>query len=67
MNNFEARLMVSSREVDPKDSGWPFNLRVFFSDKRHNSECNFGNFRRFLFGMSPDVPAIKVHVLPSDF
>ena len=28
---------------------------------------NVRNFRRFLFGMRPDVPAFNVHVFTSDF
>ena len=50
--------MVSSRVVD----GWPFILSIVY-DKRQNGECNVRKFRRFLFGMSPDVPAFKVRVL----
>ena len=37
----------------------------FFLIKRQNDECDVRNFRRFLFVMSPDVPAFKV--LTSDF
>ena len=33
----------------------------FFLIKKQNGECKVGNFRRLLFGMSPDVPAFKVH------
>ena len=39
----------------------------FFLIRRHNDECNVRKFRRFLFGMNPDVPAFKVRVLTSDF
>ena len=35
--------------------------------KRQNGECNVRIFRRFLFGMSPDVRAFKVLVLTSHF
>ena len=35
--------------------------------KKQNGDCNVGTFRRFHFGMSPDVPAFKVCVLTSDF
>ena len=31
--------------------------------KRQNGECNIRNFKRFLFGMSPDIPAFKVRFL----
>ena len=62
MNNFEAHLMVSSGEVDSKVLRMTNQFEYFFSDKRANGECNVTNFRRFLFGMSPDVPALKVRV-----
>ena len=51
MNHF---VVVGSKEV------W-----VFFLIKRQNGEIYIRNFRQFLFGMSPDVPAFKfliVHV-----
>ena len=32
----------------------------YFLIKRQNGECNVCNVRRFLFGMSPDVPAFQV-------
>ena len=38
--------MVSLRSADSID--------FIFSDKREDDECNVGNFRRFLFGMSPE-------------
>ena len=44
-----------------------FSLNIFFSMKRQNGECNVRNFRRVLFGMSPDVPAFKARVFTSDF
>ena len=66
MNHFEVHLIVSSREVDSKDSGWPPNLSIF-SDKRQNGKCNVRNFRFLSFGVSPDVLAFKVRVLTSDF
>ena len=66
MNYFEAQLMVSSRIsriVDSKVLRVAIQFEVFFFlIKRQNGECNVRNFRRFLFGMSPDVPAFKVHV-----
>ena len=40
---------------------------VFFLTKKQNDECYVRNFRRFLFGMSPDVPAFKIPVFTSDF
>ena len=39
----------------------------FFQIKKQNGEWNVRNFRRFLFGMSPDVPEFQVRVLTSDF
>ena len=35
--------------------------------KMQNGECNVRNFRRFLFGVSSDVPAFKVHDFAIDF
>ena len=35
--------------------------------KKQNGECNVRNFRWFLFGISPLVPAFKVLVFTSDF
>ena len=72
MNHFEADLMVSSREVDSKVLKMAIQFE-HFSDKKQtnkqkqNGECNVRNLRRFLFGMSADVPAFKVRVFTSDF
>ena len=67
--------MVSSREVGSKVLRMPIQFEFcfffcfffFFNDKNANGECNVKNFRRFLFGLSPDVPAFKVLVLTGDF
>ena len=65
--------MVSSREVGSKVLRMPIQFEVFFffffffMIKMQNGECNVKNFRRFLFGLSPDVPAFKVLVLTGDF
>ena len=68
MNHFEVHLMVSSREVDSKVLKMAIQYEYFFFlIKKQNGESNVRNFRRFLFGMSLDVPALKVHVLTSDF
>ena len=62
MKHFESHLMVSSRVVDSK----VLRMAIQFDYlKRQNGECNVRN-KRFLFGMSPDVPAFKVHVFTSD-
>ena len=56
--------MVLSRKGDSKKkkySGWPFTLRIFLI-RRQNGECKVRNFRRFLVGMSFDVPAFEVRV-----
>ena len=42
-------------------------VKVFSGEKKQNGDCNVRNFRRFLFGMSPDVPTVKVCGLTSDF
>ena len=34
--------------------------------REQNGNFNVLNFRRFLFGMSPDVPTVKVRVFASD-
>ena len=53
--------MVSPRVVDSKVLRMAFQFEYFFFlIKRQNDECNVRNFRRFLFGMNPDVPAFKV-------
>ena len=43
-----------------------FSLSIF-PIKRHNDGYVDGSFRRFLFGMSPDIPAFKVSGFTSDF
>ena len=66
MNHFEAHLMVSSREVDSKVTVLRMAIQFeysFFIIKRQNGECFVRNFRRFLFGMSPDGPVFKIRVL----
>ena len=40
---------------------------VFFLMKKSNGKYKIRNFRRFLFGMSPAVPAFKVFDFTSDF
>ena len=63
MNHFEAHLMVS--QVDSKAFGMAIQFEyIFFLIIGQNFECNF---RRFLFGMNPDVPAFEVCVFTSDF
>ena len=60
--------MVSSRVVDFKVLWMAIQFEYFFFlIKRQNCESNIYNFRRFLFGMSPDEPAFKVRVFTSDF
>ena len=34
--------------------------------KKQTGDCNVSKFTLFLFGMSPDVPPVKVFVLTSD-
>ena len=34
--------------------------------RKQNDDFKVWNFRRFLFGLSPDVPIVKVRVLTSD-
>ena len=60
MNHFEAHLMVSSREVDSKYSGWQL---VILMTKKQDGECNVRNFRRFSLGVSSDVLEFIVPVL----
>ena len=59
--------MVSLREVDSKVLRMAIQFVSMFSDERQNGECNVQNFRRFLFDISPDVPAFKVCIFTSDF
>ena len=66
MNHFVAHLMVSSRVLDSKVLRIAIQFQYFFLIRRQNGECNVRNFRRFLFGMSLDVPAFKVHVFTRD-
>ena len=42
-------------------------FEYFFLIEKQNGESNVTNFRRFLFGVSPEVPAFKAGVFPSDF
>ena len=58
--------MVSSRVADFKVPRIAIQFE-YFSDKRQNDECNVRNFRRFLFDMSPDVPAFTVRIFTTDF
>ena len=68
LDHFEAHLMVSSRVVDSKVPRMVIQREYFFFlIKMQKGECNVRNFRRFLFGMNPDVPAFKLRVLTSDF
>ena len=62
MNHFEVHLIVVVVKVLRK--AIPFE---FFLIKRQNGDCNVRNFRWFLFGMSPGVPAFKVRVFTSDY
>ena len=60
MNHFEVHLMISSRAVDSKVLRMAIQFEYFFFlIKRQNGEHNDRNFRRFLFGMSPNVMASK--------
>ena len=67
MHHFEAHLMVSLRVIDSKVLWMATQFEYFFLIKRQNGECNVRNFRRFFFGMSPDVPAFKICIFTSDF
>ena len=58
MDHFETDLMVSSCVVDSKLLKMTIQ---FFLIKRWNG------FRRFLFGVSPDVPVFKIRVFTNDF
>ena len=58
--------MISSREPDYKVLRMAIQFEYFFSNKKQNGECNVSNVKWFLFGMSPDVRAFKVHVFTSD-
>ena len=60
MNHFEVHLMVSLRVVGSKVPRMAIQSEYFFLIKRQNDKCNVRNFRWFLFGMSPDVPTLKV-------
>ena len=67
MNHFWSAFdgfIKSSRFQNNQDG---HSICFFFLIKRLNGECNVRNFRLFLFGMSSDVPAIKVCVFISDF
>ena len=52
--------------ADSKVLRMAIQFEYFFLIKRQNGECNVRNFRRFLFGMSPDIPAFKVCFFTSD-
>ena len=67
MNHFEVHLMISSRVIDFKVLRTAIQFEVFLLMKRLNGKCNVRNFRRFLFGMSPDVPVFKVSPFTSYF
>ena len=58
--------MAPSRVVDSEVLSMVVQFEYFFLI-RQNGECNFINFRQFLFGMSPHVPAFKVRIFTSDF
>ena len=64
MNHFEGHLMVPSRVVDSKVLRMAIQLEHFFSDKKAKwQKCNVRNFKRFVFGISFEVPTLKVHIL----
>ena len=58
MNLGEAHLIVTLRVTMVTDHG--NTIWVFFMIKLLNGALNA---TRFLFGLSPDVPAFKVHIL----
>ena len=58
--------MVLSRVVDSKVLRFPLSLSMF-SEKGKNGDCDVTNFRRFLFGMSPDVLTFKFHAFTGNF
>ena len=43
----------------PKYIGWQFSKSILMRKKKQNGDYNVRDFGRFLFGMSPDVPAFK--------
>ena len=56
------------KKVDTKNTQDGNLVNIFsWGKKKQNSDCNVRTFRRFLFGMSPDVPIVKVCVLTGDF
>ena len=61
-----AYLMVSSRVLGFKVLMVVIEFKYFFLIKRQSDEYNVWNFRRFLFGVSLDVSAFKVHVSTSN-
>ena len=66
MDHFEADLMVASKVVDSNIFRMAIQFAYFLKIKWQNSERNVRSFKRFLFGMSPDVSAFKVRVFTSD-
>ena len=68
MNHFKADLVVSSNVVDFKVLSTAIKCEYFFFlIKTQNGECNIRNFKQFLLGISPDIPAFKLRVFTSDF
>ena len=63
MNHCEEYVRVTSREIDSKG----LSTCVIFLLKGQNGECNISNVRRFLCGVSPDVPASSVLLFFSDY
>ena len=58
-NHFEAHLMVLSQKRDSKVHRMAISKSILMR-KEQNGDFNVRYFRRFLFGMSPDVPTLKV-------
>ena len=67
MNHLEEHLMVSSRVIDSKVFRMAIQFEHFFLIRCQNGKCEVTNFRRFLFGTSPDVSAFKVRNFTNDF
>ena len=67
MNHFELRLMFSSQKSRIQNTQDGILVKVFQWEKKRNVDLNAKNLKRFLLGMSPDVPAFKAPVLTSDF
>ena len=59
--------MVSLRVVSSKVLRMAIQIQYFFIIKRQYGDCKVRNFRLFLFGINPDVPAFKVLDFTGDF